>query len=71
MWQHAGTLLERNTNPLLPSVGAQEFFKPGGDNHIPTAERALKQSCETIRNNTKWLERDRSAIKVFLDQAAP
>ncbi len=66
------TLVERNMNPpSSSSVGAQEFFKPGGDNHIPTAERALKQSCETIRNNTKWLERDRGAIKAFLDQAAP
>ena len=67
-------VLEMTTNSFASEDTAkeiEEFFKPGGDNHIPTAERALKQSCETIRNNTKWLERDRGAIKAFLDQAAP
>ena len=59
---------EREKCYLHLSFVLQEFFKEDGPNYIPTAVRALKQSCETIRNNSKWLARDRDAIKRFLDQ---
>ena len=41
----------------------EEFFK---SNPVPTAERVIRQCLEAIRTNTKWLERDRDAIKTWL-----
>lgn len=45
------------------ALDIEEFFKA---NPVPTAERVIRQSLEAIRTNTKWLERDRDAIKAWL-----
>lgn len=41
----------------------EQFFK---DNPTPAAERIVKQNCEAIRLNAKWLERDSKAIEEWL-----
>ncbi|KAJ8884436.1 hypothetical protein PR048_016293 [Dryococelus australis] len=45
------------------ALEVEQFFK---DHHSPGAERTVQQSCETIRLNAAWLERDRDAIKAYL-----
>ncbi|WP_411027527.1 ERAP1-like C-terminal domain-containing protein, partial [Salmonella sp. s54925] len=41
----------------------EDFFN---DHEAPAAERAIQQSLESIRLNTKWLERDAAGIKEWL-----
>ena len=41
----------------------ENFFK---ENPVPVAERIVKQKCEAIRLNAKWLERDSKAIQEWL-----
>ncbi|XP_050419267.1 puromycin-sensitive aminopeptidase [Patella vulgata] len=41
----------------------EEFFKA---NPAPAAERAIKQSCENIRLNARWLDRDGDKLKEWL-----
>ena len=43
----------------------EEFFKA---HPVPTAERVIKQSLEAIRTNTRWLERDKEAIRKWLEE---
>ena len=43
----------------------EQFFK---DNPVPVADRVIKQSVEKIRTNTSWLERDREAMKKWLQE---
>ena len=43
----------------------EEFFKA---HPVPTAERVIKQCLEAIRTNTRWLERDREAIRKWLQE---
>ena len=45
---------------------AQEVEKFFTDNPAPTADRVIKQNCEAIRLNAKWLQRDAQAIKEWL-----
>lgn len=45
------------------AVEVETFFKK---NPTPSAERVVKQNCEAIRLNTKWLERDSQAIQEWL-----
>lgn len=42
----------------------EQFFK---DNNFAGTERTVSQSVETIRLNTKWLQRDLQSISEFLD----
>jgi hypothetical protein len=41
----------------------KQFFT---DNPWPMADRIVKQNCEAISLNAKWLERDRDAVKDWL-----
>ena len=41
----------------------EQFFK---DNPCAMAERVVKQNCEAIRVNAKWLQRDTQAVKEWL-----
>ena len=41
----------------------EKFFEK---NPWPVANRVVKQNCEAIRLNAKWLERDREAVKEWL-----
>lgn len=41
----------------------EQFFK---DNPCPMAERVVRQNCEAIRVNAKWLQRDTEAVKEWL-----
>ncbi|XP_063226837.1 puromycin-sensitive aminopeptidase isoform X2 [Bacillus rossius redtenbacheri] len=41
----------------------EEFFE---EHRSPGAERTVQQSCETIRLNAAWLERDRDTIRAYL-----
>jgi puromycin-sensitive aminopeptidase len=41
----------------------EAFFR---DHQSPGTERTLQQSCETIRLNAAWLQRDREAICEYL-----
>ena len=45
------------------AVEVEEFFKK---NPTPSAERIVRQNCEAIRLNAKWLERDSKAIQEWL-----
>ena len=45
------------------AVEVETFFKK---NPAPAAERVVKQNCEAIRLNAKWLERDSQAIQEWL-----
>ena len=45
------------------AVEVETFFK---NNPTPAAERIVKQNCEAIRLNAKWLERDSKAIEEWL-----
>ena len=45
------------------AVEVEEFFKK---NPAPAAERIVRQNCEAIRLNAKWLERDSKAIEEWL-----
>lgn len=45
------------------AVEVEKFFT---DNPWPMAARIVKQNCEAIRLNAKWLERDREAVKEWL-----
>ena len=45
------------------AVEVEQFFKA---NPTPAAERIVKQKCEAIRLNAKWLERDSKAIEAWL-----
>ena len=45
------------------AVEVEEFFKK---NPTPAAERIVRQNCEAIRLNAKWLERDSKAIEEWL-----
>ena len=42
----------------------QEFFNV---NPAASVERTVKQSCEAIRLNVRWLGRDREAIEAWLN----
>ena len=46
------------------AVEVEEFFKK---NPTPSAERIVRQNCEAIRLNAKWLERDSKAIQEWLN----
>lgn len=41
----------------------ERFF---AENPWPVANRIVKQNCEAIRLDAKWLERDRAAVKEWL-----
>ncbi len=41
----------------------EKFFE---QNPWPVANRVVKQNCEAIRLNVKWLERDREAVRAWL-----
>ena len=43
----------------------EEFFMA---HPVPTAERVIKQCLEAIRTNTRWLERDKEAIRKWLQE---
>lgn len=45
----------------------EEFFR---SHPVPAAERTIRQSLERIRSNTLWLQRDREAIRKWLEQSA-
>jgi puromycin-sensitive aminopeptidase len=45
------------------AVEVETFFK---SNPAPSTERVVKQNCEAIRLNAKWLERDSNAIQEWL-----
>jgi puromycin-sensitive aminopeptidase len=45
------------------AVEVEAFFK---SNPAPSTERVVKQNCEAIRLNAKWLERDSNAIQEWL-----
>ena len=44
-------------------VEIEQFFK---DNPVPVADRTIKQNCEAIRLNVRWLARDSAAIESWL-----
>ena len=50
---------------IFYSAYLKDFFNKE-DNKIDSADRAIKQSCETIRNNASWLKRDQESLKEFL-----
>lgn len=41
----------------------EAFFR---DHHSPGTERTVQQSCETVRLNAAWLQRDCEAIREYL-----
>ena len=41
----------------------EKFFT---ENPWPMADRIVKQNCEAIRLNAKWLERDTKAVEEWL-----
>ena len=45
------------------AVEIEKFFK---DNPVAVADRIIKRSCEDIRLNAKWLERDSKAVEDWL-----
>ena len=45
------------------AVEVEALFK---SNPSPSTERVVKQNCEAIRLNAKWLERDASDIQEWL-----
>ena len=45
------------------ALEVEQFFK---DNPCPMAERVVRQNCEAIRVNAKWLQRDTEAVKEWL-----
>ena len=45
------------------AVEIEKFFS---ENPWPMAERVVKQNCEAIRLNARWLQRDREAVKEWL-----
>jgi puromycin-sensitive aminopeptidase len=47
---------------------AQEIAKFFEANPCPSANRALDQALEIIRNNEKWLARDKDAIRAYLTE---
>jgi len=42
-----------------------EFFKT---HKAPGAERSIKQTVEKIRGNAKWMQRDESSIRAWLEE---
>ena len=50
---------------IFHSIDLKDFFNKE-DNKVDAADRAIKQSCETIRNNASWLKRDQESLKEFL-----
>lgn len=61
-----GRIVEVTTSGFVTEEKAKEveqFFK---DNPTPAADRIVKQNCEAIRLNAKWLERDSKAIEEWL-----
>ena len=45
------------------AIEIEKFFEA---NPTPSADRIVKQNCEAIRLNAKWLERDSKAIEEWL-----
>ena len=45
------------------ACAVEKFFE---ENPWPVANRVVKQNCEAIRLNAKWLERDREAVREWL-----
>jgi puromycin-sensitive aminopeptidase len=41
----------------------EAFFR---GHHCPGTERTVQQSCETVRLNAAWLQRDRDAVREYL-----
>jgi puromycin-sensitive aminopeptidase len=65
-----GVLLKRLVKNITENFASEEqakeveeFFKT---HEFPGTERTVQQSIETIRLNAVWLQRDMSAINIFL-----
>lgn len=54
------------TGGFVTSERAEEIEKFFAENPCPMAVRTVKQNCEAIRLNEKWLQRDSQAIQDWL-----
>lgn len=59
-------LIKRTTENFACVSKAKEIEEFFSKNNAPGCERALQQSCESIRVNAAWLARDKEAVKAFL-----
>lgn len=48
------------------AIEVESFFR---DHHSPGTERTVQQSCETIRLNAAWLQRDRDSTREYLSSS--
>jgi puromycin-sensitive aminopeptidase len=61
-----GRIVEVATAGFVTEEKAIEIEKFFEANPTPSADRIVKQNCEAIRLNAKWLERDSKAIEEWL-----
>ena len=55
-----------STGGFVAEERAVEIEKFFSENPWPMAGRVVKQNCEAIRLNARWLQRDREAVKEWL-----
>ena len=58
--------LQVSTAGFVSEERAGEIEKFFSENPWPMAARIVKQNCEAIRLNAKWLQRDRDIVKEWL-----
>lgn len=58
--------LQITTGGFATEEKAKEVETFFADNPWPMADRIVKQNCEAIRLNAKWLQRDKDAVKEWL-----
>ena len=58
--------MQVSTAGFVSEERAGEIEKFFSENPWPMAARIVKQNCEAIRLNAKWLQRDRDIVKEWL-----
>ncbi len=58
--------MQVSTAGFVSEERAGEIEKFFSENPWPVAARIVKQNCEAIRLNAKWLQRDRDIVKEWL-----
>ncbi|XP_041374476.1 puromycin-sensitive aminopeptidase-like [Gigantopelta aegis] len=59
-------LVKSSTENFVTEELAKDVEKFFADHPAPAAERTIQQSCENIRLNARWMERDSAKVKEFL-----
>lgn len=58
--------IQVSTSGFVTEERASEIEKFFAENPWPMADRIVKQNCEAICLNAKWLERDKEDVKQWL-----